>query len=41
LNDGSRHSVDKRYFTGDELATELGGEVLLDGAWFVAAKVSW
>ena len=41
LNDGSRHRVYKRYFTGDDLAAELGGDVLLDGAWFVAAKVSW
>ena len=38
LNDGSRHRVYKRYFTGDQLAAELGGEMLLDGAWFVAAR---
>jgi ubiquinone/menaquinone biosynthesis C-methylase UbiE len=38
LNDGSRHRVYKRYFTCDQLAAELGGEVLLDGAWFVAAR---
>jgi ubiquinone/menaquinone biosynthesis C-methylase UbiE len=39
LNDGSRHTVYKRYFTGDGLARELGGgEVLLDGDWFVAVR---
>ena len=41
LNDGSRHRVYKRYLTGGHLATELGGVVVLEGAWFVAAKVSW
>jgi ubiquinone/menaquinone biosynthesis C-methylase UbiE len=41
LNDGSRHRVFKRYFTAGQLATELGGEALLDGAWFVAARVTW
>jgi ubiquinone/menaquinone biosynthesis C-methylase UbiE len=36
LNDGSRHDVYKRFFTGRRLADELGGgEVLHDGAWFV------
>src|SRR5262249_8757460 len=40
LNDGSRHRVFKRYFTADQLAAELGGEKLLDGDWFVAARVS-
>jgi ubiquinone/menaquinone biosynthesis C-methylase UbiE len=36
LNDGSRHRVYKRWFTGDGLAAELGGgEVLHDGHWFV------
>ncbi len=40
LNDGSRHTVYKRYFTGDGLAEELGGgEVLMDGAWFVVVRV--
>jgi ubiquinone/menaquinone biosynthesis C-methylase UbiE len=34
LNDGSRHRVFKRYFTGAGLATELGGRVLHDGRWF-------
>lgn len=37
LNDGSRHRVYKRYLTGRQLAGEIGGEVLLDGEWFVAA----
>ena len=41
LNDGSRHRVYKRYFTGGQLAAELGGEMLLDGAWFAAARVAW
>jgi ubiquinone/menaquinone biosynthesis C-methylase UbiE len=36
LNDGSSHAVYKRFFTGPELAAELGGgEVLHDGHWFV------
>jgi ubiquinone/menaquinone biosynthesis C-methylase UbiE len=39
LNDGSRHTVYKRYFTGDGLAQELGGgEVLHDGPWFVVVR---
>jgi demethylmenaquinone methyltransferase/2-methoxy-6-polyprenyl-1,4-benzoquinol methylase len=38
LNDGSRHSVYKRYFTGAGLATELGGGVLHDGHWFVVVR---
>ena len=39
LNDGSRHEVYKRYFTGDGLAGELGGgEVLHDGPWFVVVR---
>ncbi|MDX6494202.1 MAG: hypothetical protein QOE17_188 [Gaiellales bacterium] len=39
LNDGSQHTVYKRYFTGPGLADELGGgEVLLDGEWFVAVR---
>jgi ubiquinone/menaquinone biosynthesis C-methylase UbiE len=36
LTDGSRHSVYKRYFEPDALATELGGRVLLSGRWYVA-----
>ena len=39
LNDGSRHRVYKRYFDGSALADELGGgEVLYQGAWFVAVR---
>lgn len=38
LNDGSRHRVYKRYLTGRQLAGELGGEVVLDGEWFVAVR---
>jgi demethylmenaquinone methyltransferase/2-methoxy-6-polyprenyl-1,4-benzoquinol methylase len=39
LNDGTRHEVYKRYFTGSGLAAELGGgDVLLDGRWFVAVR---
>ncbi len=41
LNDGSRHRVYKRYLSGDQLAAEIGGQKLLDGGWFVAARVSW
>lgn len=40
LNDRSRHRVYKRYLSGPQLATEIGGRVLLDGAWFVAARSS-
>lgn len=36
LNDGSRHSVYKRWFSGAALAAEVGGELLLEGDWFVA-----
>lgn len=41
LNDGSRRRVYKRYLSGQQLADELGGRVLLDGPWFVAAQVRW
>jgi ubiquinone/menaquinone biosynthesis C-methylase UbiE len=41
LNDGSRHRVYKRYLAADQLADEIGGEVLLDGPWFVAARRLW
>ena len=38
LNDGSRHTVYKRYFTPEQLIAELGGgRVLHAGRWFVAA----
>jgi len=40
LNDGSRHRVHKRHLTGQQLADELDGEVLLDGTWFAAARAS-
>ena len=37
LNDGSRWSVLKRYFTGAGLAAELGdGRIIHEGRWFVA-----
>ena len=39
LNDGSRHRVYKRYFSGEGLAKELGGgEVLHAGPWFVVVR---
>ena len=39
LNDGSRHQVYKRFFSGDGLADELGGgEVLHAGPWFVVVR---
>ena len=37
LNDGSRHRVYKRYLRPDQLAAEIGGQVLWSGQWFVAA----
>jgi ubiquinone/menaquinone biosynthesis C-methylase UbiE len=41
LSDGSRHRVYKRYLSAKNLARELGGTPLLDGRWFVAARVEW
>jgi hypothetical protein len=39
LNDGSRWDVFKRYFTGKELARELGGgEIIYEGRWFVVVR---
>ena len=39
LNDGSRHRVYKRFFSGEGLAKELGGgEVLHAGPWFVVVR---
>ena len=39
LNDGTRHTVYKRYFRGTELVDELGGgAVLHDGRGFVAVR---
>lgn len=40
LNDGSRWQVYKRYFPPDELAAELGGDVLFAGRWFVVVRSS-
>jgi SAM-dependent methyltransferase len=41
LDDGSAHSVYKRWFTGTGLAEEIGGaDVLHDGPWFVAVRSS-
>lgn len=37
LNDGSRHRVYKRYFTGGDLAAEIGGRCLHHGPYFVVA----
>ena len=39
LNDGSRWTVYKRYFTPEALVDELGGgQVLFSGDWFVAVR---
>jgi ubiquinone/menaquinone biosynthesis C-methylase UbiE len=39
LKDGSRWTVFKRVFTGEQLAAELGGgEVLHEGRWFVVVR---
>lgn len=39
LDDGSTHSVYKRWFSGAALAEEIGGgEVLHDGDWFVMVR---
>ena len=35
LKDGSTWTVFKRVFSGEQLASELGGEVVFEGAWFV------
>jgi ubiquinone/menaquinone biosynthesis C-methylase UbiE len=40
LNDGSRWQVYKRVFDPDDLAAELGGEILHAGDWFVVARRS-
>jgi SAM-dependent methyltransferase len=39
LCEGSEHEVYKRWFRAQTLADELGGEVLLDGDWFVAVRI--
>jgi demethylmenaquinone methyltransferase/2-methoxy-6-polyprenyl-1,4-benzoquinol methylase len=41
LNDGSVHRVFKRYLAAGQLADEIGGEAVLDGTWFVAARANW
>jgi len=41
LNDGSRHRVYKRYLRAQQLAGEIGGKVVQDGTWFVAARASF
>ena len=38
LLDGSAWQVYKRYFTGEELVGELGGEILFEGRWFVVVR---
>jgi len=38
LNDGSRWTVYKRFFTPESLAAELGGHLLFAGRWFVAVR---
>lgn len=38
LNDGSSHQVFKRYLDPGQLAEEIGGDVLMAGSWFVAAR---
>jgi ubiquinone/menaquinone biosynthesis C-methylase UbiE len=39
LQDGSRWTVYKRVFTGEQLASELGGgEILHEGRWFVVVR---
>jgi ubiquinone/menaquinone biosynthesis C-methylase UbiE len=41
LEGGSRHRVFKRFLSPDLLVEEIGGEALLAGAWFVAARRRW
>ncbi|GLY30047.1 class I SAM-dependent methyltransferase [Kineosporia sp. NBRC 101731] len=38
LNDGSKHQVYKRFLAPEQLAGEIGGEVLLAGTWFVVVR---
>jgi ubiquinone/menaquinone biosynthesis C-methylase UbiE len=38
LQDGSSWTVYKRVFTGDQLARELGGEIVFEGGWFVVVR---
>ena len=38
LQDGSSWTVYKRVFTGDQLARELGAEIVFEGGWFVVVR---
>jgi len=38
LKDGSRWTVYKRVFTGEELAAELDGRIMFEGKWFLVAR---
>jgi demethylmenaquinone methyltransferase/2-methoxy-6-polyprenyl-1,4-benzoquinol methylase len=38
LNDGSRHLIYKRYLSAEQLAQEIGGQPMIEGHWFVAAR---
>jgi ubiquinone/menaquinone biosynthesis C-methylase UbiE len=38
LKDGSQWTVYKRVFTGADLASELGGEIVFEGDWFVVVR---
>jgi demethylmenaquinone methyltransferase/2-methoxy-6-polyprenyl-1,4-benzoquinol methylase len=38
LNDGSVHRVYKRFFQPEQLAAEIGGEILFAGRWFLLAR---
>lgn len=40
LNDGSRHRIFKRYLSAAQLADEIGGSVIFEGVWFVAARAA-
>lgn len=41
LNDGSRYTVYKRYFSAEGLVEELGGgTVLYAGGWFVVVSTT-
>jgi ubiquinone/menaquinone biosynthesis C-methylase UbiE len=38
LEDGSNWTVFKRVFTGEQLADELGGQVVFEGGWFIVVR---
>lgn len=40
LNDGSQHRVYKGFLDAEQLAREIGGQVALEGRWFVAARAN-